>query len=77
MKILLLEYLLLGDKSCLFVLWFNVHVNNFSVMSGCSLHLLGVIQCIYERMCPAQGHNQAPKAEFETENLIQSLKLYH
>ena len=42
---------------CLFVLRFNVPVNNFSVMSGRSHHFLGFNLYPRELMCLAQGHN--------------------
>ena len=42
---------------CLFVLRFNVPVNNFSVMSGRSHRFLGLNQYSRESMCLAQGHN--------------------
>ena len=41
----------------LFVLWFNVPVNNFSVMSGQSHRFLSFNQYSGELMCLAQGHN--------------------
>ena len=41
----------------LFVLRFNVPVNNFSVMSGRSHRLLGFNQYCRELMCLFQGHN--------------------
>ena len=45
------------DVSYLFVLRFNVPVNNFSVMSGRSHRFLGIDQYSRESMCLAQGHN--------------------
>ena len=51
-----------SDVYCivLFVFWFNVPVNNFSVMSGRSHRFLGNKQYSSELMCLAQGHNNVP-----------------
>ena len=46
-----------GGKLILFVLMFNVPVNNFSVMSGRSHRFLGFNQYSRELMCLAQEHN--------------------
>ena len=43
----------------LFVLRFNVPVNNFSVMSGWSHHFLGIYQYFRGVTCLAQGDNMA------------------
>ena len=42
---------------CLFVLRFNIPVNNFSVMSGHSHHFTSIKQYSRELMGISQGHN--------------------
>ena len=44
---------------CLFVLRFNVPVNNVLVMSGRSHRFQGFNEYSREFMCLAQGHNEA------------------
>ena len=53
---------------CLFVLRFNVPVNNDSVMSGQSHRFLGISQYYGKLMSLAQEHNMVPSAGIERQN---------
>ena len=50
-------------KICVFVLWFSVPVNNFSVMSGQNHHFLGINQYKSKLMCLAKRHDPGTKQD--------------
>ena len=61
-----------------FVLWLDIPVSNFSVISGRSNHFLGINQYYGEVMCLVQGDNTGPPVGFKSRDLsICSLMLYH
>ena len=51
---------------CLYVLRFNIPVNNISVMSGQSLSFLGINKFSEELTYLTQGHNTVPQVGIES-----------
>ena len=58
----------------LFVLRFNVQVNNFSLILGWNNHFLVINQYCGELKCLAQGHNRVPPEGIQPKTMIRSPK---